>query len=173
VPLPKFPLFVVALVASYKKETAEDIAASHLSVLNYCSQSGMSIISIGSDGPASEILALCMVQSLVNQYICFNKPDADVSVQVPLFGNPPQPVVPLQDVNQYICFNKPDADVSVQVPLFGNPPQPVVPLQDPKHARKTAANQLLSGARLLSFGKFYLNISHLVALLGEGSPLYS
>ncbi|PLW19662.1 hypothetical protein PCANC_04824 [Puccinia coronata f. sp. avenae] len=64
VPLPKFPLFVVALVASYKKETAEDIAASHLLVLNYCSQSGMSIISIGSDGAASEILALCMVQSL-------------------------------------------------------------------------------------------------------------
>ncbi|EHS63751.1 uncharacterized protein PGTG_21843 [Puccinia graminis f. sp. tritici CRL 75-36-700-3] len=36
-----------------------------------------------------------------------------------------------------------------------------------------AANQILSGARLLSFGKFYLNISNLVALLGERSPLYS
>jgi hypothetical protein len=49
---------VVALVASDDKETAEDIAASHLLVLQYCLQAGMSILSIGSDGAATKILAL-------------------------------------------------------------------------------------------------------------------
>ena len=43
---------MVALIASYKNETAEDIAASHLSVLDYFSKAGLSIVSIGSDGAA-------------------------------------------------------------------------------------------------------------------------
>jgi hypothetical protein len=130
----------VALVASYDKETADKIAASHISVLNFCSQAGMSVVSIGSDGAATEISALSSLQNLVNQYL---------------------------------LFHKADTGISIQVPLMGQPPRPVVPVQDPKHARKTASNQLLSGAQLLSFGKFHLNISHLVALLGKGSPLYS
>ncbi|KAA1122302.1 hypothetical protein PGTUg99_036437 [Puccinia graminis f. sp. tritici] len=140
VPLPKIPSFVVALVASYDKEKAEDIAASHISVLDYCSKSGMSVVSIGSDGAATEISALRIIQN---------------------------------SVDKYLRFQKLDAGINIQVPLMGQLLQPVVAVQDPKHARKTAANQLLSGARILSFGKFHLNISHLVALLGKGSPLYS
>jgi hypothetical protein len=140
VPLPKVPSFVVALVASYDKETAEEIASSHISVLEFCSKAGMSIVSIGSDGAATEVLALRSLQN---------------------------------SVNQHLSFHKADAGISIQVPLMGQPPRPVVPVQDPKHARKTAANQLLSGARLLSFGKFYLKIAHLVELLGNDSPLYS
>jgi hypothetical protein len=133
-------LFVVALVASYDKENAEEIAAGHLSVLDYCSKAGMSIASIGSDGAATEISALRILHN---------------------------------SVKDYLVFQKADSGISVQVTLIGSPPRPVVPVQDPKHAQKTAANQLLSGARLLLFGKFHLNISHLVALLGERSPLYS
>ncbi|KAA1107762.1 hypothetical protein PGTUg99_014519 [Puccinia graminis f. sp. tritici] len=140
VPLPKVPSFVVALVASYDKEKAEDIAASHIAVLDYCSQAGMSIVSIGSDGAATEISALRILQT---------------------------------SVDQYLCFQKADAGILVQVPLMGQSLRPVVPVQDPKHARKTAANQLLSGAWLLSFGKYYLNISHLVEILNKSSPLYS
>ncbi|KNE88136.1 hypothetical protein PSTG_18469, partial [Puccinia striiformis f. sp. tritici PST-78] len=140
VPLPKVPSFVVALVASYDKENAEEIAAGHISVLDYCSKAEMSVVSIGSDGAATEISALRILQN---------------------------------SADQYLCFEKADAGISVRVPLIGSPAQPVVPVQDPKHARKTAANQLLSGARLLSFGKFYINISHLVELLGDSSPLYS
>jgi hypothetical protein len=128
------------LVASYDKEGAEEIAASHLSVLEFCSKAGMSVVSIGSDGAATEILALRSLQN---------------------------------SVDQYLSFHKEDTGISIQVPLMGQPPRPVVPVQDPKHACKTAANQLLSGAWLLSFGKFYLNISHLVELLGKNSPLYS
>ncbi|PLW08899.1 hypothetical protein PCANC_24324 [Puccinia coronata f. sp. avenae] len=126
--------------ASYDKETAEEIAASHISVLDYCSKAGMSIISIGSDGAATEILALRFVQ---------------------------------KSVKQFLCFHKLDARISVQVPMIGETPRPLVPVQDPKHAQKTASNQLLSGAQVLSFGKYFLNISQLVELLGQSSPLYS
>lgn len=50
---------------------------------------------------------------------------------------------------------------------------PLVILQDPKHARKTGANQLLSGARLLAFGKYYINIGHMVLLMQDKhSSLY-
>ncbi|PLW57043.1 hypothetical protein PCANC_02769 [Puccinia coronata f. sp. avenae] len=69
VPLPKVPSFVVALVASYDKETSEEITASHILVLDYCSKAGMSIISIGSDGAATEILALRFVQKSVDQFL--------------------------------------------------------------------------------------------------------
>ncbi|PLW13713.1 hypothetical protein PCANC_21753 [Puccinia coronata f. sp. avenae] len=140
VPLPKIPSFVVALVASYNKETAKDIASSHISVIDYCSKAGMLILSIGSNGAATEIAALRLIQS---------------------------------SANQYIHHKKLDAGVLVEVPLMGQSPHPVVSVQDPKHACKTAANQMLSGARLLSFGKFHLNISHLVILLGDKSPLSS
>ncbi|PLW56425.1 hypothetical protein PCANC_03455 [Puccinia coronata f. sp. avenae] len=106
VPLPKVPSLVVALVASYNKETAEEIAASHILVLTTAQK------------------------------------------------------------QEY-------ARISVQVPMIGEPPRPWIPVQDPKHGRKTASNQLLSGARVLSFGKKFLNISQLVELLGQSSPLYS
>ncbi|PLW18137.1 hypothetical protein PCANC_12692 [Puccinia coronata f. sp. avenae] len=108
--------------------------------LDYCSKAGMSIISIGSDGAATEISALRFVQ---------------------------------KSVDQFLCFHKLDARISVQVPMIGEPPRPWIPVQDPKHGRKTASNQLLSGARVLSFGKNFLNISQLVELLGQSSPLYS
>ena len=130
----------MALVASYNKENAEELAAIHLLVLECCSKAGLPIVSIGSDGAAADISALCFLQSLVNLHLSFHKTDA--------------------------C-------VSIKVPLMGQPPLPVLPVQEPKHTQKTAANQLLSGAWLLSFGKYHLNISHLVALLGEKSPLYS
>ncbi|KAA1138130.1 hypothetical protein PGTUg99_002899 [Puccinia graminis f. sp. tritici] len=75
---------------------------------------------------------------------------------------------------EYLCFNKIDADVVIQVPLLGELRRPVVAVQDPKHARKTASNQLLSGARCLAFGRFHVNISHLAGLLdGPNLPLYT
>jgi hypothetical protein len=98
----------------------------------------MSILSIGSHGAATKILALQMIQTLSDQFI---------------------------------CFTKVDAGISIQVPLIGQPLQPVVPVQEPKHARKPATKQLLSGARNLLFGNFFLNISQLAEYLGDGSPL--
>ncbi|KAI7961350.1 hypothetical protein MJO28_001839 [Puccinia striiformis f. sp. tritici] len=59
------------------------------------------------------------------------------------------------------------------IPLVGCPPLPLVGIQDPKHARKTSVNQLLSGACLLCFGKFWFSILHLSVIVKcKNSPLY-
>ena len=57
------------MVASYENETAEDISASHISVLEYSSKAGMSVVSIGSDGAASEISDLWILQNLAIQKV--------------------------------------------------------------------------------------------------------
>lgn len=45
-------------------------------------------------------------------------------------------------------------------------------LQDPKHARKTGANQLLSGSRLITMGKFVVSLQDLSQVLQTpNSPL--
>lgn len=75
-----------------------------------------------------------------------------------------------QLAKEFITFDNPDTNIHIQIPMIGVDKQPLVTIQDPKHARKTAANQLLSGARLLSFGSFYVSISQL-ALLFQHIPL--
>lgn len=139
IPLPNVPTFVVALVASYNEESADDILAQHDTFLDLCDQAEIKVLSIGSDGAASELSA----QEKLNK-----------------MGK------------RFLTYSKPELDVHVTVPLFGNPPRPVVTVQDPKHARKTSANQLLSGARLLSMGFYHISIQNLALILESGtSPL--
>lgn len=103
------------------------------------SDCGIPLLSLGSDGAANELAA-----------------QKSITLDAP----------------GYLCFEKKLLDVEVRVPLLGNPPRPIVPVQDPKHARKTAANQILSGARLLSFGRYHINIQQLASLLDvQPSPL--
>ncbi|KAI7933147.1 hypothetical protein MJO29_017005, partial [Puccinia striiformis f. sp. tritici] len=68
-------------------------------------------------------------------------------------------VVNLSDSHLVFCLAKQGIDI--KIPLVGSPPLPLVGIQDPKHARKTSVNQLLSGACLLCFGKFWFSILHL------------
>lgn len=64
--------------------------------------------------------------------------------------------------NNFLSYSNSDLNVHVKVPLIGENPRPIVIVQDPKHARKTACNQLLSGACLLAFGNCYANIEQLL-----------
>lgn len=66
-------------------------------------------------------------------------------------------------------FHCEEVDVHIKIPLYGQNLEPLITVQDPKHARKTAANQVLSGARLLSFGKFYVSIGHLALIIQHPS----
>lgn len=78
-----------------------------------------------------------------------------------------------QLASEFIRFNDDQSNVHIQIPLIGPKKQPLISVQDPKHARKTASNQLLSGARRLSFGRYYITISHLAILLQhQPSSLY-
>ena len=48
------------------------------------------------------------------------------------------------------------------MPIYRN--LPIITVQDPKHAKKTARNQLHSGARLLVLGNNVILYRHLLAL---------
>ncbi|EGG10021.1 uncharacterized protein MELLADRAFT_94343 [Melampsora larici-populina 98AG31] len=77
-----------------------------------------------------------------------------------------------KSADHYFTYSNPTYNVHIQIPLVGHPPRPVVMVQDPKHARKTSANQLASGARLLTIGNYHISIQQLAAILQSGrSPL--
>lgn len=101
--------------------------------------SGMNVLSIGADGAANELAA----QAKLNQMS-----------------------------SRFLKYSDKKLGVHIKVPLFGNPPRPIVTLQDPKHARKTGANQLLSGSRLITMGKFTISLQDLSQVLQTpNSPL--
>ncbi|KAA1075391.1 hypothetical protein PGT21_034651 [Puccinia graminis f. sp. tritici] len=80
-------------------------------------------------------------------------------------------VVKLSD--SHLKFIRPKHKIDIQIPLVGSPPLPLVAIQDPKHARKTSTNQLLSGARLLCFGKYWFSILHLSVIVeSDGASIY-
>ncbi|EGG08232.1 uncharacterized protein MELLADRAFT_85034 [Melampsora larici-populina 98AG31] len=81
VPLPNIPTLVVALLASASDEGADEISVLHDNMIRMSQASGINVLSIGADGAANEIAA----QVKLNQ------------MTIPLFGNPPRPVVTLQD----------------------------------------------------------------------------
>ena len=45
----------------------------------------------------TEVLALLLLQNSTKQFLCFNKLDADIVIQVPLLCQPLRPVVAVQD----------------------------------------------------------------------------
>ncbi|EGG12798.1 uncharacterized protein MELLADRAFT_87069 [Melampsora larici-populina 98AG31] len=63
-----------------------------------------------------------------------------------------------ETATQFISYSNSTYNVHIKVSLMGHPPRPIVMVQDPKHARKTGANQLGSGARLIIIGKYHVSI---------------
>ena len=56
----------------------------------------------------------------------------------------------MNSASTYFTFDDPFYNVHLKVPIING--KPLVRIQDPKHAKKTARNQLFTGARLLSLG---------------------
>ncbi|RHZ79686.1 hypothetical protein Glove_142g4 [Diversispora epigaea] len=54
----------------------------------------------------------------------------------------------------------------VSCPILSNI-GPVIRIQDPKHAKKTARNIIMSGARVLTFGKHIANFEHFLNLVNS------
>jgi hypothetical protein len=57
-------------------------------------------------------------------------------------------------------------NIHFSCPIFNNV-GPIIRVQDPKHAKKTARNALMSGARLLTFGNSSARYSHFLNLIGR------
>ncbi|KAH9821767.1 hypothetical protein DFH28DRAFT_1187082 [Melampsora americana] len=103
-------------------------------------KAGFNVLSMGSDGAASELSAQQMLHNLATKYL---------------------------------EFRAPDHDLHIKIPLLGKKLHPLVMVQDPKHAQKTAANQLLSGARFISFGSYHVGIPQLAKIVQSNkSTLY-
>ncbi|PLW17162.1 hypothetical protein PCANC_11793 [Puccinia coronata f. sp. avenae] len=76
-------------------------------------------------------------------------------------------------LDSHLEFIRPIYNIRIRIPLIGSSPLPLVGIQDPKHARKTNVNQLLLGARLLCFGKYWFSILHLsIVVEHKDSSLY-
>lgn len=139
IPMPNCPTFVVALIASRSDEKSEDILRQNMLFIQMMQDAGLPLLSLGSDGAASELAA----QSALNR-----------------------------SARSFLEYHNPRHGVIIRVPLLGSLNRPIVSVQDPKHARKTAANQILSGARVLSFGCYHVDIKQLLDLLDvKGCPL--
>ena len=69
-----------------------------------------------------------------------------------------------------ICI--PTLNVDLSCPIFETI-GPIIRIQDPKHAKKTARNAIMSGARLLTFGNSSVCYEHLLKLVSRcDSPMF-
>ncbi|EGG05389.1 uncharacterized protein MELLADRAFT_88084 [Melampsora larici-populina 98AG31] len=97
VPLPNIPTLVVALLASKSDKGADDIAVLHNTVIQMSRASGIDVLSIGADGAANELAAQAKLNQMSTRFLTYSNENLEVNIKVPLFGNPPCPIVTLQD----------------------------------------------------------------------------
>lgn len=58
---------------------------------------GINVLSIGANGAANELAAQVKLNQMSTQFLKYSDKTLDVHIKVPLFGNPPGPIVTLQD----------------------------------------------------------------------------
>ncbi|PKC11775.1 hypothetical protein RhiirA5_287239, partial [Rhizophagus irregularis] len=68
--------------------------------------------------------------------------------------------------NEKLIIKEPQFNINFSCPIFNNV-GPVVRIQDPKHAKKTARNAIMSGARLLTFGNSSARFDHFLQLINQ------
>lgn len=86
VSIPGVPTYVVALLPSSGKETAEELATLHSKVLEVAEECGLKTLSIGADGAAPEILAQTTLTSMASQFLHFDDDKTHTHIKIPMFG---------------------------------------------------------------------------------------
>ncbi|GET63656.1 hypothetical protein GLOIN_2v1427013 [Rhizophagus irregularis DAOM 181602=DAOM 197198] len=76
-----------------------------------------------------------------------------------------QSIIDIQ-TSQRLFIREPTLNINFSCPIFDKI-GPVVRVQDPKHAKKTARNAIISGARLLTFGISSVRYDHLLTLIKQ------
>lgn len=64
----------------------------------------------------------------------------------------------------------PQLKINFSCPIFERV-GPVIRVQDPKHAKKTARNAIMSGARLLTFGNSSARFDHFLQLINQHNSI--
>jgi hypothetical protein len=80
-----------------------------------------------------------------------------------------QSIVDIQ-TPQRLSVREQSLNIHFSCPIFDNI-GPIVRVQDPKHAKKTARNAIISGARLLTFGKSSVRYDHLLSLVNQPNSI--
>ncbi|KAH9015478.1 hypothetical protein EDB84DRAFT_1679909 [Lactarius hengduanensis] len=149
IPLPHVPPLILAVMPLASSTDAATIAAMEQRLLDIliASEKSLCIISLGSDGSIVERDARrALVRSGFAKYVTHSIPYSS--------GNGTQS----EDIKiSFLCVHG----------------QYIAITQDPKHCRKTARNNLFSGARLLLLGNFPIYYEQIRSLASENdSPLY-
>ncbi|KAJ2915314.1 hypothetical protein MD484_g5089, partial [Candolleomyces efflorescens] len=145
IPLPKIPPFMIAAVARGSSDTANDLKAMHDQVVSLLHSHHIFPISGACDGTETE-------RSL--QGIIARAAPSTQSYSIP---------------NSYFGSS---AAIALTIPLIESH-HPFISIQDSKHALKTARNQILTGARLLTIGNETLYYEQLrEAAANSSGPLF-
>ncbi|PKB94280.1 hypothetical protein RhiirA5_439152, partial [Rhizophagus irregularis] len=76
-----------------------------------------------------------------------------------------QSIIDIQ-TSKRLFIREPSLNIHFSCPVFDNV-GPIVRVQDPKHAKKTARNAIISGARLLTFGTSSVQYDHFLTLINQ------
>ncbi|EXX78932.1 hypothetical protein RirG_010490 [Rhizophagus irregularis DAOM 197198w] len=76
-----------------------------------------------------------------------------------------QSIIDIQ-TSKRLFIREPSLNIHFSCPVFDNV-GPIVRVQDPKHAKKTARNAIISGARLLTFGTSSVRYDHFLTLINQ------
>ncbi|KAK7017561.1 hypothetical protein VNI00_018575 [Paramarasmius palmivorus] len=143
IPLPRIPPIPVALVARKGNMSAEELFVLHQELVRLLAESYIYPVSMACDGTETER----KLQRLIHVNAA--------GVQYFSIENSFSPAI-----------------VQLEIPTFYDG-RPAVLVQDSKHARKTARNQLQSGARFLVFANFFVVFSMIYHLAcHSSSPLF-
>ncbi|EGG06419.1 uncharacterized protein MELLADRAFT_86613 [Melampsora larici-populina 98AG31] len=97
VPLLNMPSYVVALLPSRGNENANEVAQMHATFLSMAEDCGLSILSIGADGAATEVSAQAKLIDQALNHLEFYFESVDLCIKIPLFGRQQKPLIVVQD----------------------------------------------------------------------------
>ncbi|GBB95371.1 hypothetical protein RclHR1_02520006 [Rhizophagus clarus] len=80
-----------------------------------------------------------------------------------------QSIIDIQ-TSKRLSVREPSLNIHFSCPVFDNI-GPIVQVQDPKHAKKTARNAIISGARLLTFGTSSVRYDHFLTLINQHNSI--
>ena len=145
-PLPNVAPTIVAARAIPNKISADILVDYQLEILRGLIGEKIQVVSSASDGSAIERSMQHKLSAVANR-------TREYRIRHPKPTNPANP------------------DITTSIPMFNG--QPVVMVQDAKHAAKTARNNLMTGAKLLTLGNYTAMYSQVrKAAFAPDGPLY-
>ncbi|KAF6742271.1 hypothetical protein DFP72DRAFT_1022703 [Ephemerocybe angulata] len=143
VPLPKVPPIIVAAVARDPSSSALELQTMHDNLVSLLHSHGIYPVSGSSDGTETERALQSLIVDAAGATRSYIIPNSHL-------GTP--------------------AHITLTIPLVDSS-HPFIPVQDSKHALKTARNQILTGARLLTLGDDVLHFHQLRSIAHAGGAL--